>query len=66
MFEVVSGAQTISGLDAERGVSSLHMIVAACVGASFAAPVFLRAAKALLNRRFRHDSSVRKDSVGGN
>lgn len=65
MLEVVSSTQTSSGLDPGSGVSSLHMIVAFCVGACFAAPVLSRAAKGFLNRRFRHDTSVDKDAMRG-
>ena len=57
-FLYVTFPQTADGYNLETGGSSLHMIAAALVGASFAFPVLQRIIKAFFGSRFQKDKTI--------
>jgi hypothetical protein len=59
-FLYVAFPQTADGYNLEAGSSSLHMIAAALVGASFAFPVLQRIIKAFFDSRFQKDKTIKR------
>jgi len=45
----------------ETGVPSIHMIAAALLGASFAAPVFMGTVKSFIHNRSQRDKAAKKE-----